>query len=54
MYILLGVVIGAFLGDRRAARRGGNGLDRAQYGAVLGLIGAMAGLFVTVAINRMV
>ena len=53
MYILAGLLIGALLGERRAAGRGGNGLARAQYAAVHGILGALAGLFVTVALNRL-
>lgn len=53
MYILAGILIGGFIGYRRAARRGGNGLDRAQYAAVHAIILAVVGLFVTVLLNRM-
>lgn len=52
MYILAGILIGAFIGDRRARKRGGNGLDRLQYGAVHALALALVGLFLTIIINR--
>lgn len=53
MYILAGLVIGALIGYRRAAKRGGNGFDKAQYAAVHAIVLMLIGLFVTVALNRM-
>jgi len=53
MYVLAGLVIGALIGATRARRRGGNGLDQLQYAAVFGILLALAGLFVTIVLNRM-
>lgn len=53
MYILAGLLIGAYIGYRRAAKRGGNGFDKAQYAAVHGILLALVGLFLTVALNRL-
>jgi hypothetical protein len=46
-------LLGAALGALSARRRGGNRLDMAQYGAVWGIIGGLAGLFATIALERM-
>jgi len=53
MYILAGILIGAVIGYRRALKRGGNGLDRAQYAAVHAIVLAIVGLFLTVVLNRL-
>jgi hypothetical protein len=52
MYVLAGIVIGAILGDWRARKRNGNGLDRAQYAAVHAIALALVGIFITIVINR--
>ena len=53
MYILAGIVIGAVIGERRAAKRGGNALDWAQYAAAHGIALGLVGLFLTIALNRL-
>ena len=52
MYVIAGLILGGILGGMTAKRRGGRGLDIAQYAAVYALIGFVLGIFVTVAINR--
>jgi len=53
MIVLAGLVAGALIGALTARRRGGNRLDMAQYGAVWGIIGALAGLFLTIGIEKL-
>jgi hypothetical protein len=53
MIVLAGLVLGAVWGGQTARRRGGNRLDIAQYATVWGIIGALVGLFVTIALERM-
>lgn len=52
IYPLFGLVAGAILGALRAKSRGGKMLDLLQWATVLGLIGAILGLFVLVTIER--
>lgn len=54
MLIIAGAVIGALIGDRRAAKRGGSLADRAQFAAVHGIGLALIGLIATIAIGRMI
>lgn len=49
MVVFAGFVIGALLGVRQAARRGGNWMDMLQYGCALGIALALIGLFLTLA-----
>ena len=53
MIVIAALVIGAVLGWRRATALGGNNRDRAQYAVAFGLIFLLAGLFVTILIDRM-
>ncbi len=53
MIVIAAIVIGAFLGWRRAAKLGGNRRDRAQYAAGYALAFAILGLFATVFLDRM-
>lgn len=53
MIIIAGILGGAAWGAIHARRRGGSGLDIAQYAAVWGLIGGILGMFATVALERM-
>ena len=53
MIVIAAFLIGAALGASIAARRNGNRLDMAQYGAVFGIGFAVAGVFLTVALERM-
>ena len=54
MIILAGLIIGAVWGVLHVRKRGGSGFDMAQYGAVWALIGAVAGLALTIGIERLV
>lgn len=51
MIVILGVLLGAFLGVRQARKMGGKSLDMLQFGAVYAIIGALVGLALTVAIE---
>lgn len=51
MLIILGAILGIVWGVVHARRRNGNGADQAQYGAVFGIIGALAMLFATMVIS---
>lgn len=53
MIVIVSMVLGAGAGNIVAARRGGNRLDRLQYGAVFAIIGSIFGLFATIIIERM-
>jgi hypothetical protein len=53
MIILVSLVFGVLLGAGTARRRGGRGLDMAQYAAGYGIAFGILGLFVTIAIARM-
>jgi hypothetical protein len=53
MIILAGALAGGMWGGLHARKRGGVGFDIAQYAAVWGIIGAIIGMFATVAIERM-
>jgi uncharacterized membrane protein YfcA len=53
MIILLAALGGAVIGATTARRRGGNRLDIAQYAAVGGILGAILGMFGTIALERM-
>lgn len=53
MLIILGLLIGAGLGARNARARGGNGMDMAQYAAVGGIIGGLAGVVATIVLERL-
>lgn len=52
IFPLTGLLIGAGAGALGAKRRGGKTLDLLQWAAVLGMIGALLGLFVLVFIER--
>ncbi|MDP2062626.1 MAG: hypothetical protein Q8J98_05905 [Phaeovulum sp.] len=54
MIVILGALVGALLGYWQAFRRGGNGLDRAQYSAVYAIIFAIIGMFATLAVDRLI
>lgn len=54
IYPLAGILIGAVLGAFGARRRGGTGLDLAQWAAVGAIICGLIGLFVLVGIERSV
>ena len=47
MIVAVAFLIGAALGASIAARRNGNRLDMAQFGAIFGICFAVVGVFVT-------
>ncbi len=53
MIVILGAIAGLLIGLRSARQAGGDLKDRAQYGAVGSIIGALIGLFVTIGVERM-
>ncbi|MFN7224205.1 MAG: hypothetical protein ACK4MS_09320 [Paracoccaceae bacterium] len=52
MIVLAGLVLGAAMGAGIARKRGGNGLDMAQYAAGFAIAFALLGLFLTIFIER--
>jgi len=54
MIILAGLIIGAIVGATLAIRKKGNRLDIAQYAGVVGIMGALVGLLLTVVIERLI
>lgn len=52
MIVIAALILGAFLGWRRAAAIGGNAKDRAWYAGVFAILFALAGLFLTVILER--
>ena len=52
MIVLAAFILGAFLGWRRAAAIGGNAKDRSWYAGVFAILFALAGVFVTVILER--
>ena len=53
MIVIVAFIVGAALGARTAQRKGGSRLDIAQYSAIFGILFAVAGVFATIAIGRM-
>ena len=53
MIVLAGLVGGAAWGAFEARRREGNRLDMAQYAAAYGIAFGLLGLFVTIALERL-
>lgn len=53
MLIILGFVAGAAFGWMRAAKRGGNRLDKLQYAGAHGIAFAIAGLALGILIVRL-
>jgi phosphate/sulfate permease len=53
MLILVALAIGAFVGWRRAAARGGDRLDRLQYAAAHGIAFALALLVLSILAERL-
>jgi len=54
MIVLLGGILGAATGAMVARRRKGNLADVAQYGFVYCVLFALAGLFLTILIHRLI
>jgi hypothetical protein len=52
MILFISATLGAVIGALTAKRRGGNGLDIAQYAAGFAIAFAILGLFVTLAITN--
>jgi hypothetical protein len=52
MYFTLAFLIGFAFGWQRAKRRGGNRLDKLQYGAVHGIIFVLVALILLVGVQR--
>jgi phosphate/sulfate permease len=53
MVLPLAFALGMFVGWRRAAQRGGDRLDRLQYGAAHGIAFTLAALAVTILAERL-
>ena len=53
MIVIASALLGAGVGWRSAAKRGGNRLDIAQYAGVGAIVGALVGLFATIGLERM-
>jgi hypothetical protein len=53
MIVLAGFALGAVWGVSLAGKRGGNRLDKAQYGAGFGIAFALLGLFLTIFVEHM-
>ena len=53
MFVALFAVIGALIGAARARKAGGKTLDIVQYAATFGVLFAIVGLFVNIALIRL-
>ncbi|MBN2759527.1 MAG: apolipoprotein acyltransferase [Rhodobacteraceae bacterium] len=52
MIVIVGMILGAAMGWRNAAKRGGNSMDKAQYAGVGVIAGGLLGLFVTIGVEK--
>lgn len=52
MVVIAGLVFGAVFGTLLARKRGGKGLDQAQYAAGFGIAFGLLGLFATIFLER--
>lgn len=52
MIVLIALALGAAIGYRSAAKRGGNWQDKAQYALVYAMLFAVVGLALTIVIHR--
>lgn len=52
IFPLGGMILGAIIGVIQAKRKGGKGLDMAQWGAVYAILFGLIGLFVLIFIER--
>jgi hypothetical protein len=53
MFVIGGLVLGAIVGGLTARRRGGRPADIAQYATGFGIAFGLAGLFLTLFLDRM-
>lgn len=53
MIVIAGLVLGGIWGALLARRRGGSGLDIAQYAAVYAILFGVLGMFATIALDRL-
>jgi hypothetical protein len=53
MLLPLSFILGFALGWQRASKRGGDRLDKLQYGAVHGIIFVLAALILLIAVQRL-
>ncbi len=53
MFVIGGLVLGAIVGGLTARRRGGRPADIAQYAAGFGIAFGLAGLFLTLILDRL-
>lgn len=53
MIVIAGLVLGGIWGGLLARRRGGSGLDIAQYAAVYAIVFGLLGMFATIALDRL-
>jgi hypothetical protein len=53
MFVIGGVILGAVTGGLTARRRGGKRADIAHWAAVWAILFGLAGLFVTLVLDRM-
>lgn len=53
-YVGAGALLGAVFGAGLARKKGGRGADLLHYAAVLAIIGALTGLFLSVMLGRSV
>lgn len=54
MLVIGGALVGVLAGVRLAFKHGGRKLDALQYGAGLGILGALVGVFATIITHRAV
>lgn len=52
MLVLIGAAIGAAYGVRLAAKRGGNRMDKWQYGAGFGIAAGIASMVLAIGLDR--
>ncbi|MFV2001461.1 MAG: hypothetical protein ACC619_00600 [Paracoccaceae bacterium] len=54
MIITVSFIIGAALGASNARRKGGDHKDMALHGAIIGIIFALLGVFVSIVLARLI
>lgn len=52
MIVIAALILGALIGWRRGAAIGGNAKDRTWYAGVFGILFALAGLILTIVLER--